>query len=383
MTFILLTGSIMAVSIFLIYRLCRLAGIEMKWISLVLCAVLAFIVNALAISMSAFLDRTHYFRLGVLVILAAALVTLVNEQLLRREERKKEQESPAPAEADAAALPPDQAAQPEPAGAEAEGRPLPKTPPFDSTLTAAAGAKPDRAEAAQKPMEAEAVSRERKKTAEEERRAKEAALAKADAIHRAKALRDAREKARKQAAEELQRRQEEEARQKAEAAKQRREAEQRQQEAEAQRQRKKQQEAAVAAFRPQVDALDTLDSLLDFAYEQAAHEPAAAICAYRQAIIRFPDDSYTPFLIIELGNIYKEQAAYQDAIDAYQHGLSLPIIAANDAIRQEFAKNIRYLGIVQNILSKHHVLQTPFRDIPEAIMQEIETEFLHSGSPSK
>ena len=194
---------------------------------------------------------------------------------------------------------------------------------------------------------------------------------------------DAREKARQQAAETLQRRQEEKAQQKAEAAKQRREAEQRQREAEAQRQRKKQQEAAVAAFRPQVESLDTLDALLDFAYEQAAHEPAAAICAYQQAIARFPEDSYTPFLIIELGNIYKEQAAYQDAIDAYQHALSLPIIAANDAIRQEFAKNIRYLGIVQNILSKHHALQTPFRDIPGAIMQEIETEFLHSGSQSK
>ncbi|MSV24744.1 hypothetical protein FYJ78_06005 [Selenomonas sp. WCA-380-WT-3B 3/] len=372
MTFILLTGSIMAISIFLIYRLCRLAGIEMKWISLVLCAVLAFIVNALAISMSAFLDRTHYFRLGVLVVLAAALVTLVNEHLLRREERKKEQESPIPAETDAAALPPDQAAQPEPAAA----------------LPAAEKAMPDRAEAG-------AAVREQKPSAEEERRAEEAARAKADAVHRAKALRDAREKARQQAAETLQRRQEEEARQKAEAAKQRREAEQRQreaeaqrqrkkqQEAEAQRQRKKQQEAAVAAFRPQVESLDTLDALLDFAYEQAAHEPAAAICAYQQAIARFPEDSYTPFLIIELGNIYKEQAAYQDAIDAYQHALSLPIIAANDAIRQEFAKNIRYLGIVQNILSKHHALQTPFRDIPGAIMQEIETEFLHSGSQSK
>ena len=367
MTFILLTGSIMAISIFLIYRLCRLAGIEMKWISLVLCAVLAFIVNALAISMSAFLDRTHYFRLGDLVVLAAALVTLVNEHLLRREERKKEQESPIPAETDAAALPPDQAAQPEPAAA----------------LPAAEKAMPDRAEAAQKPPEAGAAVREQKPSAEEDHRAEEAARAKADAVHRAKALRDAREKARQQAAETLQRRQEEKARQKAEAAKQRREAEQRQREAEAQRQRKKQQEAAVAAFRPQVESLDTLDALLDFAYEQAAHEPAAAICAYQQAIARFPEDSYTPFLIIELGNIYKEQAAYQDAIDAYQHALSLPIIAANDAIRQEFAKNIRYLGIVQNILSKHHALQTPFRDIPGAIMQEIETEFLHSGSQSK
>lgn len=380
MTFILLTGSIMAVSIFLIYRLCRLAGIEMKWISLVLCAVLAFIVNALAISMSAFLDRTHYFRLGVLVVLAAALVTLVNEHLLRREERKKEQESPIPAETDAAALPPDQAAQPEPAGAEAKERPLPEPGP---ALSAAEEAAPDRAETAQKPAEAGAAVREQKPSAEEDRRAEEAARAKADAVHRAKALRDAREKARQQAAETLQRRQEEKAQQKAEAAKQRREAEQRQREAEAQRQRKKQQEAAVAAFRPQVESLDTLDALLDFAYEQAAHEPAAAICAYQQAIARFPEDSYTPFLIIELGNIYKEQAAYQDAIDAYQHALSLPIIAANDAIRQEFAKNIRYLGIVQNILSKHHALQTPFRDIPGAIMQEIETEFLHSGSQSK
>lgn len=72
MTFILITGSIMAISIFLIYRLCRFFNIEMKWTSLVLCAVMAFIVNGMAITMSPFLDRGHYLRLGILVITAAA-----------------------------------------------------------------------------------------------------------------------------------------------------------------------------------------------------------------------------------------------------------------------------------------------------------------------
>ena len=86
MTFILITGSIMTISIFLIHRLCRFFGIEMKWTSLVLCAVMAFIVNGMAITMSPFLDRGHYLRLGILVVTAAAVVTLFNERMLRREE---------------------------------------------------------------------------------------------------------------------------------------------------------------------------------------------------------------------------------------------------------------------------------------------------------
>ena len=86
MTFILITGSIMSISIFLIYRLCRFFNIEMKWTSLVLCAVMAFIVNGMAITMSPFLDRAHYLRLGILVITAAALVTFFNERMLRKDE---------------------------------------------------------------------------------------------------------------------------------------------------------------------------------------------------------------------------------------------------------------------------------------------------------
>ena len=85
MIFLLTTGSIMAISIFLIYRLCRFFHIDMKYSSLLLCAVLAFVVNGAAIIMSPFLDKAHYLRLGLLVVVAAALVTFYNERLLRRE----------------------------------------------------------------------------------------------------------------------------------------------------------------------------------------------------------------------------------------------------------------------------------------------------------
>ena len=86
MTFVLITGSIMTISIFLIYRLCHFFAIEMKWTSLVLCAVMALIVNGMAITMSPFLDKGHYLRLGILVVTAAAVVTFFNERMLRREE---------------------------------------------------------------------------------------------------------------------------------------------------------------------------------------------------------------------------------------------------------------------------------------------------------
>ena len=127
--------------------------------------------------------------------------------------------------------------------------------------------------------------------------------------------------------------------------------------------------------------MDSLDDILDFAYETKDKEPKDAIIAYHEAIARYADDDYTPFLVIELGNLYKEQANYSGAIATYKKALTMPIIAQNDAMCQEFTKNIHYLGTVQDILAKHAALSTPFPQIPGNIMQEIEDEFqAHSGS---
>lgn len=352
MTFILVTGSIMAISIFLIYHLCRFIGIQMKWISLVLCAIMAFLVNAVAISMSPFLDSSHYVKLGILVIVAAASVTFVNEQLLRRGAKGTD-----PSASYADAIPePIKEEEPVPVAevlstetiAEAEEKAEAEV----STIIATE-AQPQATDTVLPQQEAPAPVAKAPAAADEEaaiQAAKARAEAKEKALAHAKALQAKKDEARRKAAAELKAKQEAEAKRN--------------------------------AYQQEIEALDTLDSLLDYAYDKAHSLPDAAICAYQQAIKSYPEDSYMPFLIIELVNLYKEQARYTEAIKAYQKALSLPIIASNDDMKQEFIKNTRYLTIVQDKLSKHHALSTPFPDIPANILQEIETEFLQPPKQS-
>ncbi|BAL84380.1 hypothetical protein SELR_26720 [Selenomonas ruminantium subsp. lactilytica TAM6421] len=405
MTFILITGSIMTISIFLIYRLCHFFGIEMKWTSLALCAVMALLVNGLAITMSPFLDKGHYLRLGILVVTAAAVVTFFNERMLRREEaiaggctvlhtealppedqpapppedtilearrktapadlaEKPAAESPekaAPTEATPAA-PAKQAAQKAIAEAEEAARIIAQKAEAKAKAEEEAKAKAKAEKAAKLEAKRKAQEEAARKKAEEQAKAAAAAKAKAEAEEKAKA--EAAAKAKAQA--------EEKARKKAEAAA-RKEAQERKL---AEKRRAHEQE-----LKAELSAMDSLDALLDFAYEAKDAQPKDAIFAYHEAIDRYSDDDYTPFLVIELGNLYKEQANYSGAIATYKKALDIPIIAQNDAMCQEFTKNIHYLGTVQDILAKHAALSTPFPQIPGNIMQEIEDEFqAHKGS---
>ena len=364
----------MAISIFLIYRLCRFFGIEMKWTSLVLCAVMAFIVNGMAITMSPFLDRAHYLRLGILVITAAALVTFFNERMLRREEAlagctvlvaeipvteetsstQAEPPKDEPAEKSAAEI---KEAQLAVEAAEAAAKVLAEKEAAIAAKKAEEEAKAEKAakeRAAQKKREEAA---RKKEEAEARAKAEAAAKAKAEAAARAKA--EAERQAKAAAAAEAKAKAEAEAKAKAEA-----EAKEqaRQQELAAKRKAHEKQ------LKQEISAMDSLDAILDFAYETQTTQPKDAIFAYHEAIARYADDDYTPFLVIELGNLYKEQANYSGAIATYKKALSMPIIAQNDAMCQEFTKNIHYLG------------STPFPQIPGDIMQEIEDEFqAHNG----
>jgi len=120
----------------------------------------------------------------------------------------------------------------------------------------------------------------------------------------------------------------------------------------------------------------SLDDLLDYAYEQKnSNHTDKAILACKGALEKYGDDPYAPFIVIELGNIYKERGSYEDAIRTYREALSLPIIANDAATLEKFSENLSYLGTVQDILSKHDSLQTHFRDIPPDYLKEIEAEF--------
>lgn len=370
MIFLLTTGSIMAISIFLIYRLCRFFHIDMKYSSLLLCAVLAFVVNGAAIIMSPFLDKAHYLRLGLLVVVAAALVTFYNERLLRREEAAAKTEpaidepdevlaaSPAvtaslsseqtvTTDATASKLNQKQAIDSNPKTAiTAESKPAaeqvsaPKATnetltedktqfmPTESSATPVTPVTPVTAEAdtADKPIT----------VASEPMAAKVPVTMTADTTDTADKLPENKAAVVEPISIAA---------------------------------------TAIESYAAAVAKLENLDDLLDYAYDHQASLPQAAICAYKRAIEQYPNDDYMPFLIIELGNLYKNQADYHSTISIYAKALKMPVIAQNDATRQEFVKNLRYLGIVQDILSKHNALSTPFAEIPAAIMQEIEQVF--------
>ena len=453
MTFFVVTAAVMAVSILLIYKLCLYYGLELKWISLVLCAMMAFGVNGATIILSPFLDQSHYFKLTALVLFAAALVTLFNEYLLKREKRQlataegevltveeediepkadllmaaAEDSSQAEAEEDLsqrlqeamkanhpAAEP---AAEPAEAQKENDGEEkdnpetAPELPAEDAPAIAAAPLPEEPAAASPAIMEpaaedapaAEPTAEETPVTepAAEETPAAEPAAVETPAAEPAPEVQDAMEpEVPEEPASEPVPTPEPEPAQEAAAAKSEPEAKTEPEPAEEGSPAPQPEEepspqplpeevpvpeAAPAPFsltleepdaaEAAVAELATLDEILDFAYANKEKDVDAAITAYQAAIDRYPEDSYTPFLIIELAGLYKERASYNEAINLYAESLGLPIIADDDAMVQEFSKTLRYLGTVQDILKKHHALATPFSKLTPEIMQEIEAEF--------
>ena len=121
---------------------------------------------------------------------------------------------------------------------------------------------------------------------------------------------------------------------------------------------------------------ETLDDILDFAYaEKQQGHLWQAIAAYKKALEKYKNDEYAPFVAIDLGNIYKEQAFYTKAIKTYEDALELPAVRRSASTKAEFQKNLIYLKTVQSVLLRHKALSTPFSKISRAYLQEIETEF--------
>ncbi len=316
--FVLLTLSFLVVSIVLIRFLCHRTGIQVKTTALVLAAFLAACMVALAIALGTYLDTEQYIRLVVLALVASLLVTAVNEYLLKREKKPKEWETAALPWEDLETIELDPLPRP---AAKGEG-----APPEAAESAADTGA--PAMEAAAEPTATPLGSAEDSA----------APVPGGAAELLSEAGREVEERTPAESAE-------------AEAAL---------------------EEGAKA---PEAPAPPTLDELLDIAYANRDSDIPAAIAAYREAIDRYPEDDYAPFLVIELAGLYKDSAYYSGAIDLYKKALDLPIVAQNDALVDEFKKSIRYLGIVSDILAKHHAEGTPYPAIPEPIRQEIETAF--------
>ena len=136
------------------------------------------------------------------------------------------------------------------------------------------------------------------------------------------------------------------------------------------------QEEKISQHEDDEESADTLDELLDKAYnERDKGHVWQAIELYKKALERYHNDDYAPFVAIDLGNIYKEQALYSKAIKIYEDALKLPSVKRNELVKKEFINNLAYLRVVRDILLKHHMLSTPFGNLSKEILQEIDIEF--------
>ena len=123
-----------------------------------------------------------------------------------------------------------------------------------------------------------------------------------------------------------------------------------------------------------VGRLHSMDDYLDYAdRESREHHPRRAVFAYKQALGLYWNDDYAPFIAINLGNTYKEMGDYEAASETYEAALTLPATQKSVAMQQEFHRSVGYLRTVQHILASHGIAHTPFAQIPPEISAEIES----------
>lgn len=438
MAYLLITAGIMALGLFLVNRLANACGFLVKGRALALAGLLACGIAVVLPILAPFLTRDYYWKLGLLVLIAALLVTAYNARLVKKDLAAAEQ---AAAETPASAAPPERASEQMPEAARqaeeqaGEARPDIPTPPArpaaaankesDSAAPALDAPAPPQAAppvaatvppapapgpapadaradstaaqtpqetalpatdaAAQPPQEtAEPPQEEAASTADTARQAPQTeapAVPIAPAAFTAEDSRPPRDaapppppvteehaSARHAPAAQMPEGHTPEKRPPETAAQA--------SEKHAPEKRLTENQAPEASWAKDLAALTTLDAFLDYAYAaQQRGDIPRALAAYREALKRYSGDPYVPYLFIDLGNLCKQQARYADCIEVYRQGLRLPIIAENEAMAEEFRKNIRYLRIVYHILEKHQALTTPFGSIPQTYRAEIETAY--------
>ena len=316
----------MAASILLLHRIAIFFGCPIKYKPLILCAVMAFLVNFATLNISPFLTRMHYALILIFVLAASLGVTLYNAHLLKKDRLTASAsirgEPPAdeqPAEAKeaepSADEQPAEAQEAEPIADEKPAEAKEAEPPADEKPAEAKEAEPP---ADEQPAEAKKAAPPADEEDEEDLDLEPAVLPSEEERQRAK--------------EEL----------------------------------KELTEA--------VGRLHSMDDYLDYAdKESRSHRLRRAVFAYKQALGIYWNDDYAPFIAINLGNTYKEMGEYEAASDTYETALSLPATQESPAMQQELRRSIDYLRTVRHILASHGIANMPLAQIPPEVSAEIES----------
>ena len=424
MTFFLLAAAIMAASILFLHRIAIFFDCPIKYKPLILCAVMAFLVNFATLNISSFLTATHYAIILIFVLAASLGVTFYNARLLKKErltasadirgkpEAEEASETAADEttadEVDAVEETADEAANEDEAAEATAEEAADEAEAAEATAEEAAD-EADEAEATVEETvdETEAAEATAEEAVDEVEAAEATAEEAADEVEATEATAeeaadevDAAEAAAEEAASETEADEataeepaDEDAAAEAtaeEAADEVDEAEAAAEEAaeeavdeedldlepavlpsEEERQRAKDE---LKELTEAVSRLHSMDDYLDYAdKESREHRPRRAVFAYKQALGLYWNDDYAPFIAINLGNTYKEMGDYEAASETYEAALALPATQKSVAMQQELHRSVGYLRTVQHILASHGIAHTPFAQIPPEVSAEIES----------
>lgn len=394
LAFFLIVPSIIIVTIFLVHSIAKRVGFKVKYFSLILCAVMAFAVNLVAIKMSTYLDNTHYIKLAALIMFAAVIVTLINKYLINHEKTEIRTITDEEVEEELAL----EVAEIEAERIANEKKAIIKA---KESIKAEEPIKIEKPVKVKEPIKKAEVKIE--KTVKVEKPIKVAEPVKA--TEQAKIDKPAKveqkveinseikvikpfepERISKSEIKEIKPKTEpikevkvktepiEEVKPKVETIKEKPKVEKK---AEVKAEEPVKVEPVIEKEIPEVDRhLGSLDDILDYAYSQKAKgDLKEATVAYIKALNQYKNDDYAPFIAIDLGNIYKEQAAYTNVIKTYEEALKLPAVKRNEDTKKEFERNLKYIKILQAVLIRHRALTMPFNKIPRQYIQEADNEF--------
>ena len=392
LAFFLIVPSVIVVTIFLVHSIAQRIGFKVKYFSLVLCAIMSLAVNFAAIELSTYLDKWHYIRLGALIFVASLIVTLINRYLIKHEKSEikviiddAEFEEELALEEETVAknstkIPISQTTEIKSSETSVIKTTLPK-PKKDIIITKTKSSETivtkipiPRVKSSETITAKSTISKaksseitvikttllDKKLTPKKEEDKKSSITIKkpVDSKSKEKPFEKKITKSEKFSPQSIQT---------------------------SVKPHKVEDKAQTTKpiISPKEDKiadinahLGSLDDILDYAYAQKSKgDLNQAVIAYQKALDRYKNDDYAPFIAIDLGNIYKEQAAYTKFIKTYEEALKLPVVMRNLDTRKEFNKTLTYMRIVQSVLIRHRALTMPFSKIPRQYLQEIETEF--------
>ena len=112
-------------------------------------------------------------------------------------------------------------------------------------------------------------------------------------------------------------------------------------------------------------ASDSLEDLLEFAFEQRSHRNmTGALDAFRLVRLQYGDSDAVPLVSAELVSTLQSCGDYEGALTELDQALQLPLVQRDNRMVEVFTQKQKYLRALQDLLREQGKPNLPFEQIP-------------------